>query len=98
MAISTARTSASTAASAWPRADMPKPESWRLNPARYPVKIELQTRFQDMDINGHLNNVVFAAMSEIGRVLPQIGRASCRERVCQYVEISVCAGSLQKKT
>src|SRR3546814_17735487 len=26
----------------------------------------------------------------------QIGRASCRERVCQYVEISVVAGSLKK--
>src|SRR3546814_7697231 len=28
---------------------------------------------------------------------PEIGRASCRERVCEYVSISVCAGSLQKK-
>src|SRR3546814_11232482 len=27
----------------------------------------------------------------------QIGRASCRERVCQYVYISVVAGSLKKK-
>src|SRR3546814_14805683 len=27
----------------------------------------------------------------------QIGRASCRERVCQYVEISVGAVSLKKK-
>ncbi|MBA3942054.1 MAG: thioesterase, partial [Sphingopyxis sp.] len=36
---------------------MPKPESWRLDAASYPVRIELQTRFQDMDINGHLNNV-----------------------------------------
>src|SRR3546814_13888306 len=27
----------------------------------------------------------------------QIGRASCRERVCQYVEISVDAVSLKKK-
>src|SRR3546814_18533895 len=26
-----------------------------------------------------------------------IGRASCRERVCQYVLISVAAGSLKKK-
>src|SRR3546814_21178882 len=26
-----------------------------------------------------------------------IGRASCRERVCPYVEISVVAGSLKKK-
>src|SRR3546814_19035661 len=28
----------------------------------------------------------------------QIGRASCRERVCQYVSISVVAVALQKKT
>src|SRR3546814_15610954 len=27
----------------------------------------------------------------------QIGRASCRERVCQYVEIPVVAGTLEKK-
>ena len=48
---------------------MPKPESWRLNPASYPVHLDLQTRFQDMDINGHLNNVAFAALFESGRVL-----------------------------
>src|SRR3546814_13636977 len=30
-------------------------------------------------------------------VYPQIGRASCRERVCQYVSISVVAVSLKKK-
>src|SRR3546814_17274606 len=28
----------------------------------------------------------------------EIGRASCRERVCQYVSISVVAVSLKKKT
>src|SRR3546814_19765361 len=30
--------------------------------------------------------------------LLEIGRASCRERVCQYVEIPVVAVSLKKKT
>src|SRR3546814_15892186 len=29
--------------------------------------------------------------------LTHIGRSSCRERVCQYVTVSVGAGSLQKK-
>ncbi|MGV3731288.1 MAG: acyl-CoA thioesterase [Sphingopyxis sp.] len=48
---------------------MPKPESWRLNPASYPSRGEFQTRFQDMDVNGHLNNVAFAALFESGRVL-----------------------------
>src|SRR3546814_18074545 len=32
-----------------------------------------------------------------GGVGEQIGRASCRERVCQYVSISVVAVSLKKK-
>src|SRR3546814_15765682 len=31
------------------------------------------------------------------RAALQIGRASCRDRVCQYVSISVGAGSLKKK-
>src|SRR3546814_18967071 len=30
--------------------------------------------------------------------ISEIGRASCRERVCQYVEISVVDVSLKKKT
>src|SRR3546814_21002980 len=30
-------------------------------------------------------------------VILQIGRAACRERVCQYVLVSVVAGSLKKK-
>src|SRR3546814_8010906 len=33
----------------------------------------------------------------VGRVAMQIGRASCRERVCQYVSISVVAVSYKKK-
>src|SRR3546814_11519528 len=32
------------------------------------------------------------------RIIVEIGRASCRERVCQYVSISVVAVSLKKKT
>ncbi|KTE19666.1 thioesterase [Sphingopyxis sp. H050] len=48
---------------------MAKPESWRLDAASYPVCIDFQTRFQDMDINGHLNNVAFAVLFESGRVL-----------------------------
>src|SRR3546814_14448411 len=38
-------------------------------------------------------------MLELGGELPvvEIGRASCRERVCQYVSISVVAVSLKKK-
>src|SRR3546814_13024962 len=38
------------------------------------------------------------SVGEAVSVIPRkIGRASCRERVCQYVLISVVAGSLKKK-
>ena len=47
---------------------MAKPESWRLDVDSYPVKEVVQTRFQDLDINGHINNVAFAALFETGRV------------------------------
>src|SRR3546814_16156074 len=32
------------------------------------------------------------------RHMPDIGRASCRERVCQYVEISLVAVAVKKKS
>src|SRR3546814_13902958 len=37
-----------------------------------------------------------SAMGTTGTIM-EIGRASCRERVCQYVSISVVAVSLNKK-
>src|SRR3546814_1528452 len=33
----------------------------------------------------------------LASLVAEIGRASCRERVCKYVYISVVAGSLKKK-
>src|SRR3546814_14238952 len=36
--------------------------------------------------------------SNLSRLKEQIGRASCRERVCQDVSISVVAVSVKKKT
>jgi acyl-CoA thioester hydrolase len=47
---------------------MAKPEGWRLDLAAYPIILESDTRFQDMDINGHLNNVAFASLFENARV------------------------------
>src|SRR3546814_14518878 len=38
------------------------------------------------------------ALVQLSSLSVQIGRASCRERVCQYVLISVVAVSLHKKT
>ncbi|BAI97213.1 thioesterase [Sphingobium sp. TA15] len=48
---------------------MTKPEGWRLDPGNYPVRGDFQTRFQDLDVNGHINNVAFAALFEGGRVM-----------------------------
>ena len=48
---------------------MARIDPWRLDAAHYPVAADFQTRFQDMDINGHLNNVAFAALFESARVL-----------------------------
>ena len=46
---------------------MPRPAPWRLSPDAYPHSQAVQTRFQDMDVLGHLNNVAFAALFETGR-------------------------------
>lgn len=46
---------------------MPRPVPWRLSPHAYPHHAAVQTRFQDLDVLGHLNNVAFAALFETGR-------------------------------
>ncbi len=45
-----------------------KPEAARLLESAYPEFIRITTRFGDMDINGHLNNVAFAQFFEDARV------------------------------
>ena len=47
---------------------MARPEAWQLLAENYPVSVVMQTRFQDIDPNRHLNNVAFAAMFENARV------------------------------
>ena len=46
---------------------MPRPLPWRLDPAAYPHVQTVQTRFQDMDVLGHLNNVAFLSLFETAR-------------------------------
>jgi acyl-CoA thioester hydrolase len=46
---------------------MSKPESWQLNPANYPFSHLTETRFADMDLLGHINNVAMAGLFEHGR-------------------------------
>ncbi|MBQ0772098.1 MAG: acyl-CoA thioesterase [Sphingomonadales bacterium] len=47
---------------------MALPEAWQMIAENYPVSVVMQTRFQDIDPNRHLNNVAFAAMFENARV------------------------------
>src|SRR3546814_15616903 len=47
--------------------------------------------------DGLCHDGAFCAEHGLARPVPEIGRASCRERVCQYVSISVVAVSLKKK-
>ncbi|MBY0583199.1 MAG: acyl-CoA thioesterase [Sphingomonas sp.] len=47
---------------------MPRPTPQRLTPAHYPHHDTVQTRFQDLDVLGHINNVAMAALFETGRV------------------------------
>jgi acyl-CoA thioester hydrolase len=46
---------------------MPKPQSWQLDPANYPFKHRAETRFADLDLLGHINNVSMAGLFEHGR-------------------------------
>jgi len=46
---------------------MAKPERWRLDAAAYPFKAEIQTRWADLDLLGHINNVSMAGLFEEGR-------------------------------
>lgn len=47
---------------------MAKPEIWRLHIENYPFQVAVSTRFQDLDIMGHVNNVAMAGMFETGRI------------------------------
>lgn len=47
---------------------MAKPEPWRLASDIYPFVTTIQTRYQDLDIMGHVNNVAMAGIFETARV------------------------------
>lgn len=49
---------------------MAKPtfEAWRLQSSAFPFFFEVQTRFQDLDPLGHINNVAMAAVLESARL------------------------------
>ena len=47
---------------------MPKPDRALLDAARYPFHCSIETRFADLDLNKHLNNVSLVGLLEEGRV------------------------------
>lgn len=47
---------------------MAKPDPTLLDPARYPFHCSIETRFSDLDLNQHLNNVSLVGLLEEGRV------------------------------
>ena len=60
---------------------MSKYENWQLSKASYPYSTITQTRFGDMDLLGHINNVAMAGLFENGRVRfnHSLGMASLSE-------------------
>lgn len=57
---------------------MARSDPTRRDPASYPHSAEVQTRFQDLDPLGHINNVAMGALFESGRV--RFNRELLRER------------------
>lgn len=47
---------------------MPKPDPALLDAARYPFHCSIETRFSDLDVNQHINNVALVGILEEGRV------------------------------
>lgn len=47
---------------------MPRPDPALLDPARYQFSCEIETRFGDLDVNQHINNVALVGLLEEARV------------------------------
>ena len=47
---------------------MPRPDGSRLLAETYPVTVDVEPRFQDLDPLGHINNVAMAGIFEAGRI------------------------------
>jgi acyl-CoA thioester hydrolase len=47
---------------------MPRPDPALLDPERYPFRCTIETRFADIDVNMHVNNVALVGLFEEGRV------------------------------
>lgn len=56
---------------------MARPAPWQLSLDVYPFTIELQTRYSDLDVMGHVNNVAIAGLFETARI-------SMHHRLCAH--------------
>src|SRR3546814_12578936 len=73
------------------------------NSERPPWKADALRRFEEKKLaptatGDDLMGVVLAILEAIDASFEEIGRASCRERVCQYVSIQVVGESLNNKS
>ena len=71
---------------------MPKPDPALLNPARYPFRCQIETRYRDLDSNLHINNGVFASLLEEARV--RFHRDSGFGRISADPEMTVMVASV----
>src|SRR3546814_14711729 len=74
-----------------------RPDTARETPCYLRARSGLFSRVRDRRARWEGHRRRPATYCDHGYFAVQIGRASCRERVCQYVSISVGAGSLKKK-
>ena len=69
---------------------MPRPAPHRLDLASYPVRERVQTRYQDLDAMGHINNVAFAIDddSELLEKAREAAFTDARGRAQQYAGLA----------
>lgn len=70
---------------------MPRPDPWRLDVAAYPYRDTVQTRFADLDVLGHINNVAMAELFETARArfMRAVGIYEMREHRVLLVNVEI---------
>ena len=71
---------------------MSRPEPWRLDASAYPFTVAIPTRWADLDLLGHINNVSMAGLFEEGR--GRFSQSLALERQSRDIRWLVAAVSL----